>query len=65
MLIDSDERKVEGPLDSVLDVVHGVVVMTLRDAGHKETVADELALRVVPRLERQLAQLGYVVRQVE
>lgn len=61
----ADHSRIEGPQREVLHVVLDSLITTLRQAGHAQGVAEELAHRQLARVQARLSQHGYIVRDVD
>jgi hypothetical protein len=65
MLLDEKNLRVEGEQGAVLFEVYTTVAQLLEELGHPHEQADQLALRMLPRLHNRLSIAGMVVRQVQ
>lgn len=63
-LLVADESRIEGPQGEVLHVLFGALVTTLKQEGMKETDADNLAMRMLVRVQARWAGAGLVTRDI-
>jgi len=61
-LLVREDSRIEGPQRDVLHVMFGSLVSTLEAQGMSEVDADNLASRILVRLQSRLSAAGFVVR---
>lgn len=63
-LLVADESRIEGPQGEVLHVLFGALVTTLEAEGMKRVDADNLAMRMLVRVQARWAGAGLVTRDI-